>query len=289
MEQYDVRAAIAMLDAFVSVGADMFALTRLDLDGAECGWESSRTYQELSRSMAWRLETATAAQQSLVVRPRDTQALLVQLDDVVCRDVLRIAPYAFLSLRTSPDNHQIWLAVADGPSESNKKAAREFRARVRRAIGSDPNASGATRVAGSLNFKHKYAPDFPVVTIANQCDGKFTTIACLERGGLIAPLSPPKVATAMPASRLSAPRGWPDYQRVLRGAPLRRDGSGPDRSLADFFWAKWAIERAWTISEVAEKLKEVSEKAQERIQQGDDEYPVLTARKAAAAAREPRR
>jgi hypothetical protein len=283
MNQYDVRAAIAMLDAFVSVGADIFGVTRLNLDGAECGWDPNCTYPELCRSMAWRLETATAARQSLVVRPRNTQALLVQLDDMTCREVLQIAPYGFLSLRTSPESHQMWLAVTDGPNESNKEAAREFRARVRRAVGSDPNASGATRVAGSLNFKHKYAPDFPVVTIANQCDGKFTTIACLERGGLIAPLSPPKVATAMPTSRLSAPRSWPDYQRVLRGAPFRRDGSGPDRSRSDFLWAKWAIERGWSIPEVAQKLKEVSEKAQERIQQGDEEYPVLTARKAAAA------
>ena len=42
---------------------------------------------------------------------------------------------------------------------------KDFARRLRKGTGADPTASGATRVAGSLNFKDKYAPDFPRVAI----------------------------------------------------------------------------------------------------------------------------
>ena len=59
----------------------------------------------------------------------------------------------------------------------------------------------------------------------------------------------------------------------------------PDRSLADFMWCKWAIQRGHSIEETAEKLSEVSAKAQERIRiRGDHGYTLLTASNAAAAA-----
>ena len=70
-----------------------------------------------------------------------------------------------MTLRTSPGNYQVWLAVSDAPKESDKEAAKQFRTRVRRGAGADHSATGATRIAGSLNFKTKYAPDFPVVEI----------------------------------------------------------------------------------------------------------------------------
>jgi hypothetical protein len=73
------------------------------------------------------------------------------------------------------------------------------------------------------------------------------------------PASVPQINLPRPALN----RKWPDYQQALRGAPLKRDGSGPDRSLADFMFCKWAAERGWSIEDTAMKLAEVSEKAQE--------------------------
>ena len=76
---------------------------------------------------------------------------------------------------------------------------------------------------------------------------------------------------------------WPDYQQSLRGAPLKGDGT-PDRSLADFMWCKWAIQRGHSIEATAQKLSEVSAKAQGRTRiRGDHGYTLLTARNAAAA------
>jgi hypothetical protein len=77
--------------------------------------------------------------------------------------------------------------------------------------------------------------------------------------------------------------GWPDYLQSLRDASLKGDDA-PDRSLADFMWCKWAIQRGHGIEEIADRLFEVSAKAQERIRiRGDRGYTLLTARNAAAA------
>jgi hypothetical protein len=59
-------------------------------------------------------------------------------------------------------------------------------------------------------------------------------------------------------------RTWPDYERCVSGAPPSKEGPGPDRSMADFFWCMMAAQRGWSIEETANKLMEVSSKAQER-------------------------
>jgi hypothetical protein len=287
----DTSAALAMLNAFASVGARAFDVTLRDIEGREQGFQRNRSLDELRRSMARRLEAATATQHSLVIRPRSNTALLIQLDDLTQEKAAQIEAYGFLTLRTSPGNYQVWLAVSDAPKESEKEAAKQFRTRVRRGAGADHSATGATRIAGSLNFKTKYAPDFPVVEITRTNPGSMTTVAALELAGLLEPAEPPKppasvppAKTSPPGQRLTGPRHWPDYDRALRGAPLKRDGSGPDRSLADFMFCKWAIERGHGIEATAEKLAEVSPKAQERIRvKGDPGYTLLTARNAAAA------
>jgi hypothetical protein len=113
-----------------------------------------------------------------------------------------------------------------------------------------------------------------------------TTVAALQTANLIAPepaTPPASVPPSNPPARAARGRLWPDYQQALRGAPLKGDGSR-DRSLADFMFCKWAAERGWSIEETAEKLAEVSAKAQERIRvKTDAGYALLTARNAAAA------
>jgi hypothetical protein len=278
----------------------------LDIEGREQGFQSNRSVEELQRSMAKRLEAAERSKHSIVIRPRSTAATLIQLDDFNEAEAERMEPFSFLTLRTSPGNFQVWLAVTDAPTE--KEAAKQFKTRVRRGAGADHSATGATRIAGSLNFKTKYAPAFPRVEITRTNAGSVTTIAALENAGFIAPEQPqpPRSVppeTSRPARKVAstyakatvdrgqgtAPRHWPDYQRTLQGAPMKRDGTGPDRSTADFMWCKWAIERGHSIDETAAKLAEVSERAQEAVRRGDIEkggvpgYCKLTAWKAAAA------
>ena len=286
-----------MLDVFASVGATAFDVTLLDIEGREGGFQRNRSLAGLRHNMPRLLQSATATQHSLVIRPRSTTALLIQLDDFTQEKAAQIEPHSFLTIRTSPGNYQVWLAVSDAPKESEKEAAKEFRTRVRRGAGADHSATGATRIAGSLNFKTKYAPAFPVVQITRSAAGSVTTVAALENAGLLAPreeprqppASVPPSKTPQPGRTVTGAKHWPDYERTLRGAPLKGDGT-PDRSLADFMFCKWAIQRGHGIEQTAEKLAEVSAKAQERIRvKGDAGYPLLTARNAAAAVERERR
>jgi hypothetical protein len=297
----DTGQALAMLSAFASVGARVFDLsfTGLDRKPVQGMQRPGRSLEEMRRRIGRDLQDAERERHNVIIRPRSTTALLIQLDDIDDEKAERLQPYSFLTIRTSPGNGQVWLAVSDGPQESDEEAARQFKTRVRRGAAADQSATGATRIAGSLNFKSEYAPAFPRVEITNTNAGSMTTVAALEIAGLIAPRDEPLPPASVhreplqPARKVAgqgtAPRHWPDYQRTLQGAPMRRDGTGPDRSTADFMWCKWAIERGHSIDETAAKLAEVSERAQEAVRRGDIEkggvpgYCKLTAWKAAAA------
>lgn len=114
----------------------------------------------------------------------------------------------------------------------------------------------------------------------------------LEAKGLVATPEPEITAPAFTARTPQGMTGqqsamrtkvWPDYARSLAGAPPSRDGSGPDRRMADFTWCMTAIDWGFPIEETAAKLPEVSEKARERVQLRDEGYPLITAQNAAAA------
>jgi hypothetical protein len=281
----DTERALAMLNIFAGIGVRLFDLSITDINNNEvAGKQRPRSsIEEIRRSIGATLQDARRNRENVIIRPRGGRALLIQLDDFTEEKVAQIEPYAFITLRTSPRNYQIWLAVSDGPSDSEKEAAKAFRKRVRRGAGSDKSATGATRIAGSLNFKTKYAPTFPVVEMT-RTGGTVTTLD-LENAGLIAAPETALPPASVPQSitPANANRKWPDYQRALLGAPLRRDGSGPDRSLADFMWSKWAVQRGWGVEETAVKLIEVSEKAAKARERGDEGYAGVTAWNAAQA------
>jgi hypothetical protein len=160
--------------------------------------------------------------------------------------------------------------------------------RVRKAVGgNDKSASGATRLAGTENFKRKYIPGFPVVRIVEATPGRVITTDQLEGMGLVAPPEPISAPAVIQmhtsrSQRLSGERQWPDYQRCLERAPLSMERGGPDRSSADFDWCKLAARFGWSI-ETANKLLEVSQKAQERSRLSDPGYVLVTAQNAAAS------
>jgi hypothetical protein len=210
----DSGEALAMLSAFASVGARAFDVTLLDLDGREQGFQRGRGLEKLHGSIGRRLEAAAATGHSIVIRPRSTTALLVQLDDFTAEQAARLAPHAFMTVCTSPGNHQVWLAIADGPKESEKEAAKRLRTRIRRGAGADHSTTSAVRLAGSLNFKTKYAPNFPLVALVEVHPGKVTAVAVLENANLIAPEPPPPPASVPPATLSARPatgRQWPNY------------------------------------------------------------------------------
>jgi hypothetical protein len=274
--------AFRMLDAFASVGATHFDLTHLDIDGQKRGFRPQQTIGQLKNSLPKLFPGATQRQNNIIVRPYSDKTLIVQLDDLDESGLSRVGEAAFLTLQTSPGNHQAWVAV----SGIDPQDAKDFARRLRKGSGADATASGATRIAGTTNYKRKYEPDFPRVAILNTAPGRVVSAAQLDSLGLVAEPEPVRPATVTPL-RVSRrhenavrARRWPDYQRCLDGAPESKSRPGkPRESLADFTWCKIALDWGFSIEETATKLMELSSKAREN----GERYANLTASNAAAA------
>jgi DNA primase RepB-like protein len=196
---------------------------------------------------------------------------LVQLDDLDQARLESLRPVSFLILATSAGNHQAWVALREGTAEDAR--------RLRQGSGADPSASGATRLAGSLNFKRKYAPDFPSVSILEATAKRTVTRAELEALGLVAAPDPVAISPPGRVSFSGRAKQWPSYERCLQNAPCAHGSDRADVSRADFTFCLLAVDWGWSIAEVCERLLEKSSKAR-----GNGEaYARLTAHRAAAA------
>ncbi|HTV54289.1 MAG TPA: DNA-primase RepB domain-containing protein [Terriglobia bacterium] len=266
------QAALRMIDLFTSVGAQSFDLTRTNLKEEHAGNRHNIPAAQLIRRLPAILDEATRLQHSIIVRPRAGKVAFIQLDDLSEPMLERVRPVALFALQTSPRGRQAWIAL-DAPHD------RDFTRRVRKATGADLMASGATRIAGSYNFKEKYQPDFPQVRIIHSNPGLTVTKERLETLGLVAPPEVFRTGTLRASPTRSGVRKWPSYERCIQGAPLNQEGTGPDRSRADFTWAKTALEWGWSIEDTADRLREVSSKARER----DEHYALTTVQQAAKA------
>jgi hypothetical protein len=224
--------------------------------------------------MTEQLAAATRLQRNVIVRPYGADVSFIQLDDLKADKLPTLVTAAFLTLETSPGNFQAWVALRAPPD-------RDFARRLRKGASADPTASGATRVAGSWNFKDKYAPHYPIVSIHAAQPARLASAEELEQLGLVAP--PEETAERSPSPLRGRPghgsRKWPSYERCLDGAPLNSEETGPDTSRADFVWCMTAITWGWSMQETAERLMEESPKA--RL--NGKNYADLTARNAGLA------
>ena len=266
-----------MLDAFTSVGADRFHVTFTNLREEETGFFKNRTVPSMRYNLpSWvkragerrpitlpateeEPEQTILAGENLILRPYTPPAVvLVQLDDLEQKQLERVRPAAFLTLQTSPGNYQAWVAVEGGD--------REFTSRLKRGTGADLAASGSVRMAGTPNFKRKYAADFPMVAIEEIHPGRIVTREQLESMGLpeAAPKKRQPSASPLRCSN-DRPRrlAWPSYDRCMEEALAR----GRKRSSADFTFCCIAIDHfKRTPEETADRLMEVSSKAKENGQ-----------------------
>jgi hypothetical protein len=267
------QAGQRMLDLFASVGATHFDLTWTTSAGDKEMFRRNVGLADLKSQLPAMLNHAPARQRNIIVRPHGATVTFIQLDDLKAGQLPALAPAAFLTLETSPGNFQAWVALASMPDK-------DFARRLRTGAGADPTASGATRVAGSLNFKDKYAPGFPRVAIHAALPGRLATAAELDRLGLVAAPAPVAQPLRVYAPRVSdTNRCWPSYERCLEGAPLNSEETGPDVSRADFVFCMTAITWGWSVRQTAERLMEESTKAQGNGRR----YADLTARNAALA------
>ena len=266
-----VEQAGQMLDTFASVGVEAFDLTWTDTDGYKQNFRPAQAWPALQHQLPGILAAAVQRQHNVIVRPKRARAELVQLDDLQTRAVEHLWNSALLILTTSPANHQVWVAV--------RECEVDFRRRLRQGIGADPSASGAARLAGSVNFKRKYAPAFPTVRILQATPANIVTAAALEELGLVAA---PVLGVDIPAARVSMrtrTKAWPSYERCLQNAPRAHHSDRPDVSRADFTFCLLAIDWGWSIGETCDRLLLKSNKARDN----GPTYALRTARNAAAA------
>ena len=227
----------------------------------------------MRRTIGKAIGAAIDDRQNYIIRPRANSATLIQLDDLDSAKAERVAAHAFMVLETSPGNFQAWVAVKDAPEDLAR--------RLRKGAGADPTASGATRISGSLNFKTKYAPEFPLVELSHVNAGNVTTPAALEAAGFVAgqeePRPPRQVANRVSPSGRRSRKRWPSYKFCVDHAPMTHGDDRPDISRADFTWCRTAIEWGWSTEATASRLMELSSKAKEN----GEAYAVLTATNAA--------
>jgi hypothetical protein len=272
--------ALAMLSAFASVGARAFNLTLTDDtngDKVPGGYRPNAPLEQLRRTIGRVLQDAERFRYNVIIRPRCTAATLIQLDDLDEAKAERIAPQSFIAFQTSPGNYQAWVAV-------EKDAPEDFARRLRKGMAADATASGSTRIAGSLNFKAKYAPAYPRVEITRTNAGNITSMAALEQGGFVAPVEeprPPRPTYTRPTTPSGRPsrKKWPSYEFCVSHAPKTHGEDRPDISRADFTWCRTAIEWGWSTEDTAARLMQLSEKARAE----GERYADLTATNAAAS------
>ena len=250
-----VEQAWQMLDLFASLDVPALDLTITDGDGHKREFHRAVSLVGLRQGIPHLLDATIRRQQNLILRPRGAAVELVQLDDLPGAMLARFGAAAFMILATSPGNHQAWVGVRECPAGLAR--------RLRQASGADPSASGATRVAGSVNFKRKYAPEFPTVRLLEGRPHRTVTGAELQALGLVAG---PEATALRPSTRPVSGRhaqAWPSYERCLQNALCARDSDRPDVSRADFTFCLLAMDWGWSMAATSQRLMEKSRKAQE--------------------------
>jgi len=265
-----VEQARRMPDAFANLEVHAFDITETNIDGYKQGFRGGQRVDQLRDWMPRLIASAIERQHNVIVRPKGAPINLVQLDDLSRAAMERVKTAAFLILATSPENYQAWVAV----HECDADLAR----RLRRGSGADPSASGASRIAGSVNFKRCYAPNFPIVEIVEVIPKHTVTRTELKALGLLAAPDPIPARPLARDYRGQGPRQWPNYKRCLQNAPLAHHRDLPDVSRADFTFCLLAIDWGWSVEDTCARLLEESSKARENGQA----YAWLTAKNAAA-------
>jgi len=269
-----IAAANTMIETFASVGAHAFDLTITNIDGQKVSFRRAVPLVGMQRILQYQLASADKNCNNIVIRPIAHASSFVQCDDIHEQRLMAVRDTALLGICTSPGNYQAWFVL---PIEDFEVATAR---RLRKHLEADISASGATRLAGSYNFKQKYDPSFPMVATTYMNVGRTTTKRELEQRQLLGSSSQYDARSANRSNSFRRPKRWPDYQRCIDGAPTNSDGSGPDVSRADWVWCMTAASWGWPENEIAQQLKLLSSKAREN----GERYVALTASKATKAA-----
>jgi hypothetical protein len=187
---------------------------------------------------------------------------LIIRDDCTLADAERLRDLAFLVTETSPGSYHVFLAV-EGIDTKEQMAA--FHAALdARGIGGNGRAGRSARWAGTWNAKRGFE-----VRLISCTPGRVLSLDELRGLGIVLPAALPAeplptyrgtpqkpVAPNLAQKRGASWRTWPSYQRAL-------DAKGGNRSAADASFFRISLMRGWSVAEIADKLREVSERARE--------------------------
>ena len=283
-----LASAVEMVEAFICAGASNFTIV------AERGEKEvlfTRRYCDADITLLnLRSDLILSEKEkcNLHIRPYSIHNTLVQLDDCKVKDIFPFRVYGsgpeleaitpFLITETSSSNYQVWLSIKGKLNDQAIKALKQVYL-------SDPGATGSCRIAGSYNFKEKHSPNFPLVQLMHTAKDaviEIEDLAELELESFFTPVQnhihrEKKICAfrELTPGRKSL-LNWPFYERALKLAPLRRDNSGIDRSIADYMWSLAALSWGHTVEAVANQLVRVSEKAREKNEYEALEYAYST-------------
>jgi hypothetical protein len=261
--------ALAALQAFENVGASYFEVTLKDENSGEAADFDTYKSAKLRSWMPDLLKRNEQAAESLIIRPRG--ASVIQIDDCSAAVVEQLQPYSFLTVETSSDNYQAWLALPSGTSEEELKQIRSRLLEYLKPTGANGGAYGAVRWAGSINRKPE-RNGFRV-RLRSVTPSRLVTGAELEGAGLLKSLSP--TPSELKPKADMKPRGLKIKGRAVRSFPsyamclAEKDG---DRSKADASFLKLCELRGFSMNEATAELEQVSERAREERRRGRRDY-----------------
>src|SRR5450755_2637394 len=168
-----------MIDTFASVGANRIHVTKTDINN-DVKWGKAYSPEDLRKVLPAMVRVAEKQEEcdlldksgkaigkaraggNLMVRPMSDTSAFIQLDDLTEAKLNLVRPVSFLTVRTSPGNHQACIAVPKFESDLDRK---DFTRRVKKQVTADSSATGSVRLARTSNFKTKYIGNFPRVAI----------------------------------------------------------------------------------------------------------------------------
>lgn len=255
-----------MVTALHKAGADRFDLTLKNVSGEKVKFQRRVSVNSFKGRLEVLLEEAERRTLSVIVRPHSPDTVFVQLDDLTPENAVLMVPYSCCVIETSPDNFQAFVALTGLSDKAETDAVRRSLIKYAHA---DEGASGAARLAGSLNVKEKHhRPDgsFPRVRLTKVNHGLTLTPSELSANGLLQDL-PVLTLRPLPSTPRKRRRRAPIYALAVSAVRLKEDRE-IDRSAVDFHYAVVCLDWGFSYEDTARLLRANSPKAAER----DDDY-----------------
>jgi RepB DNA-primase from phage plasmid len=226
-----IGEALRMIDTFASVGANRVHVTKTGING-DVQWGKSYSPEELRKVLPAMVRVAGKQEEcdlldksgnvtgkaraggNLMVRPMSETSAFIQLDDLTEAKLDRVRPASFLTVRTSPGNHQAWMHGLPSRASPMTRTARTSPAGLRNRYQRIPRPPAPSASPARPTSKPNTSGIFRRWRLL------MPSLAALRHKKRSKPLAwlplqiPPTVVrlkTFRSDSRLGSDKSWPDY------------------------------------------------------------------------------